>query len=213
MRELFRSFRVIGLVMLIPIIPFLFFGEQMEAWVENWKDQPPAALLVVGLLATDIFLPIPSSVVNTMAGYHLGVLWGALACWAGMTIGAALGFALARRWGRSFALWFTQEEDLDRMHWLCQKYGPSVLLLARGAPVLAEASVLLMGVHGLSWKRFLPPVMFGNLVLAYAYAQFGKYAEENHWFYLALAVSILLPVLLAAVAQWWLKRNAEPDPS
>lgn len=117
-----------------------------------------------------------------------------------------LGFALARKWGRSFVLWFSTEKELDRMKRLNDRHGPGALVIARGVPVLAEASVLLMGVHGLSWRRFLPPVLLSNLGIAFAYSKFGAYAEQHQWLPLALGVSIALPVFLTTISQWWLRR-------
>lgn len=211
LRELFRSFKVIAIVLLIPALPFLLFGSQMDAWAAAWRASPPAKPVVAGviisLLATDIFLPIPSSVINTLAGYELGVLAGTVACWLGMSIGAILGFALAKRWGQPFALWLTKESDLARMRWLSERYGPGVLILTRGVPILAEASVLLMGIHDLSWRRFLLPVLLSNLALAFAYAKFGEFAEHNEWLPLAICASIAIPVVLTAIVQWWLSKK------
>ena len=80
-------------------------------------------------------------------------------------------------------------------------YGPFVLVLTRAVPVFAEASILMVGIHRLSWRRFLPAVLLSNLGIALAYAAFGDYAEQHKWLPLALAVSIAIPVLVAAAAQ------------
>jgi uncharacterized membrane protein YdjX (TVP38/TMEM64 family) len=189
-------------VLAVPIVPFLFFGQQIEAALVAWKEHPPApwlvALAVVGLLATDIFLPIPSSLVSTLAGWQLGAVLGALAAWAGMNLGAAIGFALARQWGRPFVARLTRAGDLERTSLLARRFGPALLVLGRGVPVLAEATVLLVGMHGLSWRAFLPPVLLANLGLAIAYTALGTVAERYQWLPLALAVSIALPVLMVA---------------
>ena len=119
MRELLRTFPLMCVVLLIPIVPFLFFGERLESWLRGVAEDPPSALattvLVITLLATDILLPIPSSVVSTLAGWQLGWLQATLATWVGMNLGAVIGFALARRWGASFASWFSSAENLDKM--------------------------------------------------------------------------------------------------
>ncbi len=210
MRELFRPAMLICLVLLVPILPFIAFGPKIETWSEQWYENPPApwitATLVIGLLATDIFLPVPSSVISTMAGMQLGSIGGTAASWFGMTLGAIIGFALARRWGHRFAQWVAKPRDLDRMKTISDRYGPTALILVRGVPVLAEASVLLMGINGLSWRRFLPAVLLSNLGLALAYAVFGEVAQRNHWLPLALAVSIALPVLLATIVGRWLTK-------
>ena len=194
---------VMSLILLVPIVPFLLFGASFEAWVKQWSEQPysqPAtAAIIIGLLASDILLPTPSSMISTLGGWQLGWFGGTLASWVGMTLGAVIGFVLARRWGRPLALWFAREEDLQRMQGLSQRFGPAVLIVSRGVPVLAEASVLLMGVHQLSWRKFLPAVLLSNLGVAWAYSAFGDIAEEHQWLPLALGVSIALPVLLATM--------------
>jgi membrane protein DedA with SNARE-associated domain len=94
--------------------------------------------------------------------------------------------------------WLTRKDDLDRTRRLAERFGPALLILGRGVPVLAEATVLLVGMHGLSWRRFLPPVLLSNLGLAIAYAWFGQFAEQHQWLPLALGISIALPVLMVA---------------
>ena len=211
MKPFIRPMIVMSLILLVPIVPFLLFGADFEAWVERWSEQPYSAPLtaavVIALLATDILLPTPSSMISTLGGWQLGWFGGTLASWAGMTLGAIIGFALARRWGRPFALWMSTEEDLDRMRGLSERFGPAVLIISRGVPVLAEASVLLMGIHQLSWQRFLLAVVWSNLGIAFAYSAFGDYAQQNQWLPLALGVSIALPVLLAFTVQRWLARR------
>ena len=216
MRELFRTLPLMCLVLLVPILPFLLFGSQFEAWIRGFADDPQSipvtAAVVIGLLSTDILLPIPSSVISTLSGWQLGWWRGTLATWTGMNLGALIGFALARRWGRPLALWFSKEEDLARMHHVSERYGPVVLAMARAVPVFAEASVLIVGIHGLSWRRFLPAVLLSNLGIALAYAAFGTYAEQHQWLPLALGISVALPVLAAAAAQRLLPAEKEsPD--
>lgn len=210
MRDLMRPMVIVGFVLLVPVLPFLAFGSQMESWIGRWRDKPPppsaTAGIVVGLLSTDIFLPIPSSVVSTLGGWQLGWLGGTAASWLGMSLGAVFGFALARRWGRPLALRFATPDDLARMESLTARYGPGILAFARGVPVLAEASVLLVGVNRLSWGRFLVPVLLSNLGVALAYSAFGEFAERHQWMPLALGISIALPVLLATVARRWFPR-------
>lgn len=208
MRELFRTLPLMCVVLLVPVVPFLFFGGRLEDWLRGIADDPPSTAatvaLVIGLLATDILLPIPSSVISTLSGWQLGWWLGTFATWIGMNLGAIIGFALARRWGKPFALWFSKGEDLDRMRQVSDRYGPYVLVLTRAMPVFAEASVLIAGIHRLSWRRFLPAVVFSNLGIAIAYSAFGDFAERHQWLPLALGVSIAIPVLVAAAARRYL---------
>jgi len=193
------------LVLLVPVLPFVLFGGQFEDWLQAVAEDPPSIpvtmALVIGLLSTDILLPIPSSVISTLSGWQLGWWLGTLATWIGMNLGAIIGFAMARRWGKPFAVWFSKEEDLERMRIVSDRYGPFVLVLTRAMPVFAEATVLIAGIHQLAWRRFLPAVIFSNLGIALAYSAFGDYAEQHQWLPLALGIAIAIPVMVAAVAQ------------
>ena len=72
-------------VLLVPVLPFLLFGGQFDDWLRGLEEDPPSATataaLVVGLLAGDILLPIPSSVISTLSGWQLGWWRGTLATW------------------------------------------------------------------------------------------------------------------------------------
>jgi uncharacterized membrane protein YdjX (TVP38/TMEM64 family) len=202
-------------VLAVPIVPFLAWGEQVELLLAAWRERPPAwplvAAGVIALLATDVFLPIPSSMVSTLAGAQLGVLGGTLASWAGMSLGAGLGFAIARRFGPSLVAWMTRPDDVRRTQILVERFGPLLLVLARGVPVLAEATVLHFGMHGLPWRRFLPPVLAANLALALAYSLFGEIAKQYESVALAVAVAIIIPVLIAAGFRAWTIRGTATD--
>lgn len=211
MRELLRTLPLMCVVLLVPIVPFLFLGGRFDQWLKGIAQDPPpdgmTMLLVISILATDILLPIPSSVVSTMSGWQLGIWKGTLASWVGMNLGAIIGFGLARKWGQPFARWFSKEEDLKRMMLINDRFGPVVLALTRAMPVFAEASVLIAGIHRLRWSRFLPAILLSNLGIAIAYSIFGDYAEKHQWLPLALGVAVAVPVLAAFVAQQFFPKS------
>jgi uncharacterized membrane protein YdjX (TVP38/TMEM64 family) len=213
MQDLVRWAVAVTLVLLVPIIPFLGFGDALEARIEHWFDDSlsPAATaeIVTGLLAGDILLPIPSSFVSTLAGARLGFLGGTAVIWVGMTAGAMIGFALARTFGRPLAQRLSSPADLRRMEALAEDRGSVVLALTRALPVLAEASVLLFGAIGVPWRKFLPVILLANLGLAAAYAAIGHYAGQEGNLAVALAASIALPLLATTVARRWLPASAK----
>ena len=89
--------------------------------------------------------------------------------------------------------------DLSQMELWCARYGSGALVLTRALPLLAEATVLLVGLHRLSWRQFLPPVLLSNLGLACAYSLLGHLSAEHAWLPAALAISVALPLLLTAL--------------
>ena len=213
MRDLIRPMLPMIVILAMPIIPFLIWGEQAEEWLNRWKEGEISpgvtAAATIGLLASDIFLPTPSSVVSTLAGTRLGAILGTLASWVGMSLGAVVGFALARKWGRPLVAWFSGQKEQDRAAALADRLGPAFLAIGRGVPVLAEASVLIMGVHGLPWRKFLPPVLLANLGLSAAYATMGELAERYAGLPVAIGVAVAAPVLLAAAFHRWTRPAKE----
>ena len=207
MRDALRWMLAVAVVLLVPVVPFLGLGDSLDRRVAQLLDQslpvPTAAALVIGVLATDVLLPVPSSVVSTFAGQRLGFFGGTLASWLGMTIGAVAGFWIARQWGRPLAVRLAGRQEYERMERLSQRIGPRVLVLTRAVPVLAEAGVLLFGATRLGWKRFLWPVCLSNLGIAAAYGLLGDWSRRQGTMLVALAASIAVPVLAATIAKVW----------
>jgi membrane protein DedA with SNARE-associated domain len=212
MRDLWRPLLLLTLVLLLPVLPFLLFGEALESWIKGIIAESFSAWLVILILSSDILLPIPSSVISTMGGVKLGPLVGSLASMVGMTVGASLGYWLARWFGRPLVRRLSRETDLERAEKINHRFGPGMILITRGVPVLAEASVLLTGMHGLAWRRFLLPMLVSNLVLSTGYSLIGYYAGEMEWLWLALTASIAIPVILALVVQQIQQRNKSDTP-
>jgi uncharacterized membrane protein YdjX (TVP38/TMEM64 family) len=195
---------LVAIVLAVPIVPFLLFGRPLEQWIDESLHQhlPPAvvAASTVALLAVDLLLPIPSSMVSTVAAHRLGFCLGTACSWLGMTLGATAAFLAARLFGRAIAQRLSRPEDLDHADRLGRHYGPAVLVLTRPVPVLAEASVLLLATSDLAWQRFVLPVALSNLGVAMAYSALGQLLSLP----LALLASIALPLLatLAARCLW-----------
>ncbi|REK15510.1 MAG: DedA family protein [Planctomycetota bacterium] len=206
MRDLLRPLLIVCLALLVPIVPFVFLGDEIEGRVAAWLDPPPSPVVValgtVAILSTDVFLPVPSSAVSTVAGAQLGIAGATLASWLGLTLGAVIGFALTRFFGRPVAERFASRDDLARLDRVGQRYGARMVVVTRALPVLAEASVLLLGATQMAWRRFLPAVMLSNLGIAVVYAVLGHFARSQGELPLALAASIALPVLAATMARW-----------
>lgn len=191
------------LALAVILVPFAIWEEPITAWVESAlaeEDQrTQLAVLLSGLLAVDVLLPIPSSLISTAAGYSFGLFGGALISWAGMTAGACLGYALGAVPARAFTRRFVGDAELLRAQSAFARWGHWALIVCRAAPVLAEASVVFAGVTRMRFGSFLFFIALANLAVALVYAWVGALALQTSSFLLAFAGSILLPgaVLLA----------------
>jgi uncharacterized membrane protein YdjX (TVP38/TMEM64 family) len=208
MRELSRPLIIVVLVLFVPIVPFLLLGDAFEEQVWNWFNTHVSprelAAAVVLLLSSDILLPIPSSLVSTMAGARLGILGATAASWLGLTIGSLAGFALARLFGEPLVRMFSKPDDLARLQDVTDRFGPLALAATRPLPILAEATVLLLGATRFPWRQFLPTLLLSNLGIAAAYALLGSFSLEHGQLPLALAGSVILPLIATIVARYLL---------
>lgn len=202
-----RTLRILLLLAIaavaVPLVPFLLVGARLDHAVATWLDPPPPpatlAALEVGVLAADILLPVPSSVVATLGGSVLGVAAGTACAWLGMTLGAAAGWAVGRlAGGRALAgIAAADRAALDRQE---RRLGPTFIVLTRPLPLVAEAAAILCGAAGVPGRNFLAWAAAGNLAVAFAWSlagSLGTRADAVQW---VLAGALVLPLALALLA-------------
>ena len=206
---------VVALVLLAAIlIPFVLFEDRFNALaggVLAGRSSPwSVGATVALLLAADVLLPIPSSVVSAGSGVALGFARGTLAVWIGMTLACVIGYAFGARASRAAAA-FVGEPGMARARDLWQRFGDLAVVLCRPVPVLAEASVIFAGIIHRPFAPFILLSAVSNLGVALGYAAVGAYALGINSFVLAFAGSLVIPGLLMLASRRWLlaKRQAK----
>ncbi len=164
------------------IVPFCLWGGAIDAWFEGQMKLASAhpgrtALVLFGLLATDIVLPVPSSLVSTCCGLTLGFPRGFMVSFMAMNVSAALGYALGRS-GSRYAAKLIGSHDQKVLEGFAQNGGKWLLLLLRPVPVLAEASVLFSGIARQPIKRAAGEVLLGNAIVSAVYAAVGAWGQS-----------------------------------
>ena len=182
---------------LLIFIPFIIFEETIirvfhEALATN-QDPIGLAGLIAILLASDLVLPVPSSIVSTAAGALLGFGSGTLTCWVGMSLGCVIGYWLGTIVGTPAAQYLVGERELEKAKRLGRQYGAIVLIITRAVPVLAEASVLSAGLAHVSPRLFFIVTGLANLGISIVYSGIGAFAYETNSLLLAFAGAILVP--------------------
>jgi uncharacterized membrane protein YdjX (TVP38/TMEM64 family) len=199
-----RWLAVTAVILGLIIVPFLLFGPRLEAWAaavaEALAARPAlAGMVIAGLLAADIVLPLPSSILGVTAGALLGAAQGALWSWAGMTVGCAVGYGLGRFPGREGIGRWIGTAEVRRIEPLAARYGDWMLITTRAIPVLAEASTIFAGLAEFRPARFFALVSLSNFAISAVYAWVGSRAVDTPSFLLVVLASCLLP-LAAMVA-------------
>ncbi|NNB84378.1 TVP38/TMEM64 family protein [Corallococcus exiguus] len=188
------------------LVPFLLFGEQLEAATQSFLEaRPPdwqVALVLGGLLAGDIVLPVPSSLVGTASGALLGFWGGMTACWVGMMVGCGWGYLLGARGGEAALRRTLGPEELQRLSRLAERRGAWLLIALRGVPMLAESSVLFAGASRMPLGSFLGACALSNLGVCATYAAVGAYSARLGSFLTLFLGMVLLPGL----ALWLVRR-------
>lgn len=183
-----RAAFIIAAALCIPLLPFILIGELPgERWLSANDDGAFAfALAGAGLLAVDVLLPIPSSIIGTMLGARLGFGAGFAAAFTGMMVGQTAAFVVSR--------WALRRRSGEL------PAAPTLvaLFLSRPVPVLAEALVFAAGAARVSWPQFLLTCAAGNLIYAAALALNGAQLVPGT----LLGPGLVLPMLLPVVA--WL---------
>lgn len=194
-----RYWMVVGLLMFVFTILFVVveaLGVPLLSDPAPWLDQGgvPAAVLGVGLLIADVFLPVPSSLVMIAHGALFGVLMGTALSLVGSIGAALLGVAIGRRGGGLLDRFVTTEERAlaDR---LLARWGLLAIVITRPVPILAETVALLAGAARLP----VGPVAFaaaaGALPGALLYALAGAISTRFHNTVLMFALVLLIAAL------------------
>lgn len=196
----------------VPAVPWAIWGTRLDRIVADWLDPLPSppvlAAVEIGVLAADIVLPVPSSVVATLGGAALGIVPGTACAWLGMMVGAAAGWALGRLGSGAVAA--IDPADRRRLDHERRRLGPYLVLLSRPLPLVAEAVALLAGGTRMPLREFLAAAAAGNLAVAAAWTAAGAVGGRGAALPPVLAAALVIPV---AVAWFAVRRRRQPQPA
>jgi uncharacterized membrane protein YdjX (TVP38/TMEM64 family) len=186
------------------IVPFLLFGGVIESWTAGQLAREEAAALSaaigIALLASDVILPIPSSLIGTALGAILGAPLGTLAGTIGLSAACVIGYVLGVLARPGVVEPLVAAPDRQLLETWLSRYGIAALILCRAVPVLAEASVIVAGAMRVSPVPALVATTLANLGISAVYAWVGSFASDAPTFLAAFLAAIAIPagVLFAA---------------
>jgi len=197
---------VIGSKLLIEnVLDFSF-----EPWARSWMANAgaPGAAVVIGLLAADILIPVPSSLIMILSGSAFGVWWGAAIAFAGSISGEWLGFELARKYGTSLSTRFIGDEaERRRMNDLLVTHGAAAIAATRALPVVMETMSIVAGLSPMKRTTFLAASTIGTAPIVVVYAYAGAMSKETG----SLVPAIVILLAVAAVGWIWYRSTRTPS--
>ena len=184
-------------------------GIQLEPLINRWMATAGAgsALVMIALLAADLFLPIPSSVIMVLSGAAFGVLWGSLFSLVGSIGGEWLGFELVRRYGRRASANLAGEEELERLSRVFERHGVAVIVVTRALPVVMETMSVVAGLSTMTRSSFLIASLVGTAPIVVVYAYAGAVSRQTG----SLVPAIIM--LIAVAAFGWVIYRARIEPA
>lgn len=162
-----------------------------ETWLSsNDNNAWLFALTGSSLLALDIVLPLPSSIIGTLLGARLGLLPGFVTTFAGLMVGQLAGYLLGR------LLLARADPELPKV--------PTLMLvfLSRPVPILAEAMAVAAGASSMPFAQFALTCAAGNFIYAAALAANGATLLPDSFTGPALIIPMLLPAITWGLWVW-----------
>jgi uncharacterized membrane protein YdjX (TVP38/TMEM64 family) len=176
---------VIIVALLIPILPFAIIGEMPgEHWLSAADENAlQFGMTGFGILASDVLLPIPSSIIGTLLGARLGFTVGTLWTWAGLMLGNLIGYATGR------LLLAGRAQELPQAPTLL------VVFASRPVPVQAEAAMFVAGAERMRLAPVIVASTLGNAIYAGALAGNGALLLPDALLGPGLMIPMAVPVL------------------
>ena len=195
--------------------PFLFWGDRLDLMLTRdgaaqWLDDYGqfAWLAGIGLLISDLALPIPTTAVIAALGMVYGPILGGLVASVGSVVSGLIGYGLCRHLGRPCARWLSGERALATGERLFARAGGWVVALSRWLPILSEVVACLAGLSRMRFATFVGALLCGSIPLGFVFATIGHVGEGRP--ILTLALAAVLPFFLWAALRPVL-RDRMPD--
>ena len=184
-------------------------GISIEPWVRSSMAGagPAGAAVVIGLLAADVFVPIPSSVIMILSGAAFGIWWGALVAFIGSIGGEWLGFEIARRYGSAWASRFIgNAREVERMNAMLARHGAAAVAVTRPLPVVMETMSLVAGISTMKRRTFLLASVIGTAPIVVIYAYAGAMSRETG----SLLPAVVILIAVGGAGLVWYRASTQP---
>jgi len=185
-------------------------GISLDALAGQWiaSAGTGSAAILVGLLAADLFLPIPSSLVMVLSGAAFGVVGGSALSLVGSIGGEWLGFELVRRYGVNASRRIVGDDELARMRDVMARHGAAAVMVTRALPVVMETMSVVAGLSGMRRRTFLASSLAGTLPVVVVYAYAGAMSREMS----SIVPAVVMLIAVAGAAWIWYRAHLTRTP-
>ena len=168
-------------------------------------------VIVAVLLASDVFLSVPTILIVTYAGHILGFGWGVLATTLGMLASGTIAYLLCRFSGtKMLRVLIKDKKQIDEVNRIFHRLGFGMLIIARALPMLPEATCCLSGMMKFNFVKFLLYYVFGTLPYAIVLTYLGSISSADNPYPAFIGIGVVYVILYLL---WFFKlRHTKEQP-
>lgn len=200
-----------AMVIVTKLIAEDLLGLDLAARATRWMATPGvgAGSVIVGLLAVDILLPVPSSLVMVASGAVFGTAWGSVLSLVGSIGGEWLGFELVRRYGRRASRRLVGDEELARLNQIFATHGAAAVVITRALPVVMETMSVVAGLSTMPRATFLAASLLGTAPIVVLYAYAGSVSRDAG----SVVPAVIMVIAIAGAGWIWYRARVSPTGS
>lgn len=202
---------IVALVALM-LVPVLIFDDEIDAYFVGEEGLRRlqeyggwAWLVAIGLIVSDLVLPVPSTAVIAALGMMYGPWLGGLIGGIGSTVAGLVAYGGCRLLGKRVLDVLVGEANLDRLRRFFERYGLWTIALSRWLPLLPEALCCLAGMARMSFGPFLAALACGSVAMGLAFGFLGMTYLDRP--VVGLVISALIPIAVWPLIAWWMRKT------
>ncbi len=154
------------------------------------------AFIVAALLASDVFLSVPTILIVTYAGHILGFELGLIASTIGMLLSGTIAYWLCHWSGnKMLTILITDNKQIDEVNSIFHRLGFGMLIIARALPMLPEATCCLSGMMKFNFLKFILYYLLGTLPYAIVLTYLGSISSADNPYPAFIGIGIVYLIL------------------
>ena len=207
-----RIYAVVGAIVVIMLASLLFVGDTIDRYFEGPEGLERlrsygdwAWLAGIGLIISDLILPVPATTVIALLGMLYGPGLGGFIGGVGTLLAGLVAYGGCRLLGDRFVRFLVGEANLGRLQKFFARHGLWAIALTRWMPLLPEALCCLAGMSRMRfWPLFLA-LACGSFPMGFTFALLGEAYLDRPL--TGLVVSALIPLAVWPPIHYLLRRK------
>jgi uncharacterized membrane protein YdjX (TVP38/TMEM64 family) len=189
---------VFALIFALVNLTGLLSVADIKAYLEQIQHANPykISLIVTALLASDVFLSVPTILIVTYAGHILGFELGVISSTIGMLLSGTIAYILCRLSGnKMLGILIKDKKQIDEVNSIFHRLGFGMLIIARALPMLPEATCCLSGMMRFNFLKFLFYYLMGTLPYAIVLTYLGSISSADNPYPAFIGIGIVYVIL------------------